>query len=161
MVLAEHDWQTVKAHAKHLCLARRNANPPQSDRGDLRIRPAGYRFSQQGFLVNGAFYAPGNIGDGRRDALFASLTAPMDRLGVRGGLFRIFNTWRWSRVTDPGTLRSRRISFEQPSFLQFRFSQDLPKHNAVWGNDGNLRFQDRSYRINEVRSNVKRDFYIL
>jgi hypothetical protein len=110
--------------------------------------------------INGAFDAPGNIGDGRRDTLFASLTVPLDRIGVRGGLLRAFNTWRWSAVTDPVTLRTRRISGEQTNFFQFRFSQDLPKYNAVWGIDGNMRVEDTSYRINEARSNIKREFLI-
>jgi hypothetical protein len=111
--------------------------------------------------INGAFDAPGNIGDGRRDALFASITVPLQRVGVPGGLFRIYNTWRWSKVTDPVTQQGRRISAEPPSFWQFRFSQDLPKRNMVWGVDGNMRMQDTSYRINEVRSNIKREFLIL
>jgi hypothetical protein len=111
--------------------------------------------------INGAFDAPGNIGKGERDALFASLTVPLQRFGVPGGLLRVFNTWRWSEVTDPVTLRTRRISAEPTNFFQFRFSQDLPRYNAVWGLDGNMRMQDTSYRINEVRSNVKREYLIL
>lgn len=110
--------------------------------------------------INGAFDAPGNIGDGKRDVLFASLTLPLQRVGVPGGLLRMFNTWRWSEVTDPVTGRTRRISAEPTNFFQFRFSQDLPQYNAVWGIDGNMRMQDTSYRINEVRSNVKREYLI-
>jgi hypothetical protein len=110
--------------------------------------------------INGAFDAPGNLGRGRRDVLVAGLTLPLAKLGLPGGLLKVTNTWRWSKVTDPVTLRSRRISGEQPSFLTFRFSQDLPKHNAVWGIDGNMRIEDTAYRINEVRSNVKREFLI-
>ncbi len=110
--------------------------------------------------INGAFDAPGNIGDGRRDTLVASLTVPLQRLGVPGGLLRLANTWRWSKVTDPVTLLTRRLSGENPTFLTIRFSQDLPKYNAVWGIDGNMRLENTAYRINEVRSDVKREFLI-
>ncbi len=110
--------------------------------------------------INGAFDAPGNIGAGRRDTLVASLTLPLQRLGVPGGLLRVANTWRWSKVTDPVTLRSRSLSGENPTFLTFRFSQDLPKYNAVWGVDGNMRLENTAYRINEVRSDIKREFLI-
>ncbi len=111
--------------------------------------------------VNGAFDAPGNIGDGARDTIVAGLTLPLQRLGVPGGLLKATNTWSWSKVTDPVTLRSRRISGQNPSYLTLRFSQDLPRYNAVWGLDGNMRLEDTSYRVNEVRSNVKRAFFIL
>ncbi len=111
--------------------------------------------------INGAFDAPGNIGSGARDTLVVGITMPLERLGVPGGLFKATNTWAWSKVTDPVTLRSRRIGVQRPSEFQVRLSQDLPKLNASWGIDSNLRYEDKAYRINEVRSNVKGAFFTL
>src|SRR5690606_14950047 len=56
------------------------------------------------FTPGGAvFDAPGNLGEGSQDELAVSLSLPLDRLGVKGGLLRGESTWRRSKVTDPTT----------------------------------------------------------
>jgi hypothetical protein len=77
--------------------------------------------------VAGAFDAPGNIGSGTRDWLGLTLAAPLDRLGIRGGLVRGAAVWRWSKVTDPVTGAERRISGQHAFDADFHFTQDLPR----------------------------------
>jgi hypothetical protein len=108
--------------------------------------------------VNGAFDAPGNIGNGTRDDLALSIAIPLQRLGVPGGLIRGTGTWRRSKVTDPVTGQSRGISGLRPFEGDFHFTQDLPSLRSSWGIDYLPLWRETFYRINEVRTNVKGDF---
>lgn len=104
--------------------------------------------------INGTFDAPGNIGDGRRDAIGANLTLPLDRLGIRGARLTSAVTWRWSQVTDPVTGRERRISNERFANGNVRFTHDLARLRSTYGFEI-LMFgtPQTQYRINELRKN--------
>jgi outer membrane receptor protein involved in Fe transport len=102
--------------------------------------------------VAGRFDAPGNIGDGTRDEVRLSLTLPLDRLGVSGGIVRFNGTSRWSSVTDPVTGQDRRISGERPFEGDFQFSRDLPSLRSTLVLEGDLAYSSRSYRLRQVQT---------
>lgn len=102
--------------------------------------------------VAGRFDAPGNIGDGTRDEVRLSLTLPLDRLGVSGGLVRFNGTRRWSSVTDPVTGQDRRISGERPFEGDVQISRDLPSFRSTVVLEGDLAYSSRSYRLRQVQT---------
>ena len=61
-----------------------------------------------------AFDARGNIGPGRKTRLEASLSLPLDRFGIAGGLLKAEGGYRWTSVIDPTTGERRGISGEEP-----------------------------------------------
>ncbi|MGZ8363434.1 MAG: TonB-dependent receptor plug domain-containing protein, partial [Caulobacteraceae bacterium] len=101
--------------------------------------------------IKGRFDAPGNIGDGASDSLSVNLNLPLDRFGVRNGLFKAATAWNWSAVTDPVTGEERRISSQAPVSGEISFRQDLPAWDAAYGFTAALGYSDVSYRLNEVR----------
>lgn len=103
----------------------------------------------------GGFDGPANIGEGRREEASLALTAPLDRLGVSGGLLTGKATWRRSSVRDPVTGADRRISEQRPLEGDIRFSQDLVGLRSTWGVDLNLGYEQTVHRINEVRTDVQ------
>jgi hypothetical protein len=94
--------------------------------------------------------APGNIGKATVDAFALDLTVPLERLGVTGGLLRGAGTWRSSEVTDPTTLRPRRLSDLPPFQGEVHFSQDLPVRKLQWGVDYFVGRKMTYYRFNEI-----------
>jgi len=105
------------------------------------------------FATSGVFDEPGNIGGGEEDDLVASFSLPLDRFGVVGGVLRGAGTWRLSRVTDPSTGQSRRISGLHPLDAELHFSQDLPRRKMNWGVDVTSSYVERFYRFDEIDSN--------
>ena len=107
---------------------------------------------------------PGNIGSGTKNELQASLSLPLDRLGVHAAQFRGQVTRRITRVEDPLTGRHREISV--PRFTQdtrelsqlgpvgwdAHFTQDLPKLKAVWGVDVVGGARESAYRLTEIET---------
>jgi hypothetical protein len=79
------------------------------------------------------FDAPGNIGAGSEDTAIASLTLPLDHLGIDHGQLRLSATRQWSRVTDPTTGASRPITDVNPLEYSIDFRHDLPRWRADWG----------------------------
>ena len=118
------------------------------------------------FGVGGVVLAdvPGNIGSGTKNELQASLSLPLDRLGVHAAQFRGQVTRRITRVEDPLTGRHREISV--PRFTQdtrdlsqlgpvgwdAHFTQDLPKLKVVWGVDVVGGARESAYRLTEVET---------
>jgi outer membrane receptor protein involved in Fe transport len=98
-----------------------------------------------------AFDAPGNIGEGRKSKIEASLSLPLDRIGIRGGLLKADAGYRWTSVTDPTTGARRRISGEEPVDGEVHFTQDLPRIGLRWGLDYLLAKDEVEYRFDEVR----------
>lgn len=98
-----------------------------------------------------AFDATGNIGPGRRTTLGGSLSLPLSRLHVPGGLLKFDGGYRWTSVIDPTTGDRRRISGEQPIDGEIHFTQDRPAAGFRWGVDGVIGKHEREYRFNEVR----------
>ena len=101
--------------------------------------------------IGGLFDGPGNIGDGARDQAKLTLSLPLDRLGISGGRIAGEGFLLRSKVTDPVTGRSRRISREEPYGGSFVFTQDLPKIGSTWALELDLGAIETSYRIDEVR----------
>ena len=117
------------------------------------------------FSATGVILAdqPGNIGDGTRDELQASLTLPLDRLGIPAAQFRGQVTRRWSQVLDPVTGRSREIStlrtsggpggvLTSPLNWDIHFTQDIPRWKSVWGFDVIGAHHDSAYRLAEIET---------
>jgi outer membrane receptor protein involved in Fe transport len=98
----------------------------------------------------GVFDATGNIGNGRRDELEASLRLPLDRLALSGVTLRFDGTLRHSRVTDPVTGRPRRISGSTPLSGRIELTHDLNALNLRWGVSFELPEQETDYRIDEI-----------
>jgi hypothetical protein len=99
--------------------------------------------------------APGNIGNGRRDVVEFALTAPLAKLGMRGGLLKADGKWIFSRVTDPTTGLPRMISWDQMStdypFLgSIVLTNDVPKLKSTWTATLTSAFRAPVYRIDEV-----------
>jgi hypothetical protein len=101
------------------------------------------------------FDAVGNIGRGKRTSLRAELTAPLDRLGLKGMEVRTTLTFIKSRVTDPVTGEKRAISDDRPFEGDIRFTHDLPGGRWSWGVDASLAHREREYRFDELRLEQK------
>ena len=117
------------------------------------------------FSATGVILAdsPGNIGDGTRDELQASLSLPLDRLGVAAAQFRGQVTRRRSEVLDPVTGRKREISTLRtsgsrdaerlsPVTWDAHFTQELPGLKSVWGVDVTGAYRDSAYRLTEIET---------
>ncbi len=100
----------------------------------------------------GAFDAPANIGAGTRDEQQATLTLPLDRLGLTGAQIRGDVTWRQSSVTDPTTHRRREITALHPVDWTAHFTHDLPDLRLNWGIDVTGGYRERSYRFNQIQT---------
>jgi hypothetical protein len=77
------------------------------------------------------FDAPGNLGNGTLMFARATLDAPLQRFGIRGGRLTVNSTIRDSNVEDPYTLRNRFFSNFSKWELEARFRQDLGQF--AWG----------------------------
>lgn len=98
------------------------------------------------------FDAPGNMGDGRRDAFTLELNTPLDRLGIKGGRLRTTLLWRSSRVIDTVTGEERGISEEKPVEGEVAFTQVLPQWRARWGvTADHIAERKVRYRFDDVR----------
>jgi hypothetical protein len=102
--------------------------------------------------INNQFDAPGNIGDGQRQEARINLTVPLDRLGISGGLIRINQTVRWSKVIDPVTGQERRISNQRLWDGDFHISKSIQSWKSVVSIEAGQYFEEAGYRINEIRT---------
>jgi outer membrane receptor protein involved in Fe transport len=107
----------------------------------------------------GVFDAPANIGAGTKDELVATLTLPLDRLGLKGAQLRGTSTWRRSEVTDPATHDRRDISKLHPLDWELHFNWDIPKWRASAGVDLYGPFQFATYRFDQIDL-LKRPAYV-
>lgn len=98
------------------------------------------------------FDVVGNIGRGTRDIATIELSAPLDRLGLKGMLLTSAVTLLRSRVTDPVTGEKRGISEDKPVEGEIRLSQDMFGGALNWGVEVELAERKREYRFDEVRS---------
>lgn len=97
------------------------------------------------------FDAPGNLGHGSRDEVQVTAALPFDGLGVPGLRLKADGLWRWSRVKDPATAASRRISGEPAFEGTLQLSHDLPAWRLRWGADVALATSDLTYLFDEVK----------
>jgi hypothetical protein len=79
------------------------------------------------------FDAPGNIGSGRRDTLSFDLSAPLQALRIPNGRIHASLQYHDSRVTDPFTGESRRISEENPVEGEIEVTGERPRWRTTWG----------------------------
>ncbi|HEY8003617.1 MAG TPA: TonB-dependent receptor [Phenylobacterium sp.] len=98
----------------------------------------------------GAFDAPANIGDGTKDELILNLTAPLDRMGLKGAQLRFTGTWRRSEVTDPTTRETRGITRLRPFEWEGHFVQDLPARKMSYGVDVCCARTETTFRFDEI-----------
>lgn len=96
--------------------------------------------------------APGNIGSGTKDEIQASLTLPLEKLGVKAAQLRGQVTVRDTEVDDPLLGGTREISFLRPVDWEAHFSQDLPQWKATWGVDVFGGFRERYFRLAEIET---------
>ena len=124
------------------------------------------------FLGSVVADAPANIGDGWRNEVQFSLSAPLDGIGLRQATLKAQLSLRETEVTDPTTGRPRPISAVQgfgpppqisavrESEWELRYAQDLPRLRSTWGFDIIGPYIDRFYRLNEIET-LKSEIVIL
>ncbi|MDP3591756.1 MAG: TonB-dependent receptor, partial [Phenylobacterium sp.] len=95
---------------------------------------------------------PANIGDGTKDEVAVSLSAPLDRLLLKRATIKGQATWRRSEVIDPTTGDAREISGLHPVDWELHFTQDLPALKANWGIDVLGGFRESYYRLTEIET---------
>jgi hypothetical protein len=100
-------------------------------------------------LVSG-FAAPGNIGDGTRDVIAASLALPLSFNGFDLGLLQLDGTWRDSEVTDSVTGETREISGERPFSGDLTYTRDFPSLDSTFGIRATLPWEETNYRIDQI-----------
>lgn len=110
------------------------------------------------FLPTGVFDAPSNIGDGSKDELILSLSAPLAKLGLNGATIKGESTWRRSEVTDPTTGEKREISGLRPLEWEAHFTHDLPAHRLTWGVDVYGGWRETYYRFDEISTDKLKTF---
>jgi outer membrane receptor protein involved in Fe transport len=98
----------------------------------------------------GTFDSAGNIGSGRRDEVQLDLNMPLDGLGLRGVTVKGSGLLRRSRVDDPLTGESRRISEDLPVEATAELTHDVPALHLRWGVDYAFRTTETNAKIDEV-----------
>lgn len=100
-------------------------------------------------LVSG-FAAPGNIGDGTRDVISASVALPLSVNDFDLGLLQIDGSWRRSEVTDSVTGETREISGERPFNGDLTYTRDFPSLDSTFGIRATLPWKETNYRIDQI-----------
>jgi outer membrane receptor for ferrienterochelin and colicin len=95
------------------------------------------------------FTAAGNIGDGKRYGLRLESATPLDFVGIKGGMLKIFAEARDSEVTDPITGEERRINNQFAYDWNIDFRQDIPEWKIAWGGDYSSSGNGEAFRLNE------------
>lgn len=124
------------------------------------------------YLGNLVADAPANIGDGWRNEVQFSFSAPLDGIGLKLATIKAQVSLRETEVTDPTTGQPRPISsvltFGAPPAIsavretewELRFTQDLPRFRSTWGFDLIGPYIDRFYRLSEIET-LKSEIAIL
>ena len=124
------------------------------------------------FLGSVVADAPANIGDGWRNEVQFSLSAPLDRIGLKQATIKAQVSLRETEVTDPTTGQPRPISSVLTSGTppaisavrqtewELRYAQDLPRFRSTWGFDLIGPYIDRFYRLSEIET-LKSEIAIL
>jgi outer membrane receptor protein involved in Fe transport len=107
------------------------------------------------FTENGMYDAIGNIGNGRRDLLQASLTLPMDCLNLDGVTIQASGNLRHTKVEDPSTGQNRPFSGEQPFDGRVSLTHDLPDLGLRWGTTYVLRDEERYFMASEFERTIE------
>jgi len=109
-------------------------------------------------FTDGQVYdAVGNIGDGTRDELEASLNLPLDRWQMKGFTLQANLTLRRSRVTDPSTGLDRHISGDAPREGDISLTHDLPNRHLRWGVNYVLAEAAADFKVDEIEADTLGD----
>jgi outer membrane receptor protein involved in Fe transport len=92
----------------------------------------------------------GNIGPGTNDVAQLNLTLPLDKLGIKGGEFKIDALFQSGHVHDPQTHEERNISGQRPNNVKVSYRQDLPAWNLSYGFNWYPGWSERRYLLEEV-----------
>lgn len=76
---------------------------------------------------------PGNADGATRYGIDLDTTLELDRLGLPGGLLELGGFWRDSRIEDPVTRQSRRLSNARLGGYEVSFRQDVMGSAWAWG----------------------------
>ncbi|MDO1558035.1 TonB-dependent receptor [Brevundimonas sp. 2R-24] len=106
-----------------------------------------------------AFDAPGNIGNGTSDQIQATLTLPLERMGMPGGQLRANTVFINSEVTDPTTGEVRRQSGQRPDTIELTLRQDIPSMNLNWNVHYFGGWEEAYYRFNDVQNLEIRNYF--
>lgn len=101
-------------------------------------------------IVVAGFSAPGNIGDGTRDVIAASIALPLSMNDFDLGLLQVDGTWRRSEVTDSVTGEARDISGERPFSGDLTYTRDFPALDSTFGVRATLPWKDTDYAIDQI-----------
>jgi outer membrane receptor protein involved in Fe transport len=100
----------------------------------------------------GEFDAPGNLGDGTREKIALGLSLPLERIGLSGTLLRFNGDWNWSKVDDPVTHESRRITKHAPVGGDVLITKEFPALGSTLSLENSYSKRETYYRIGEVRT---------
>lgn len=103
------------------------------------------------FTDMGVFDSVGNIGDGERQELEVNLNLPFDRFGLNGVTLQANALWRRSRVIDPSTGETRRISGDLPLEAGMTFSHDIPSRKLRWGINYVTESEETDFKVDEIK----------
>jgi hypothetical protein len=97
-------------------------------------------------LTPGGATAPMSISGGARRELDASLSLPLSGYGLADTTLTSRATLRQSRVRDPVTGQTRRISGEVPRQASVKLTHKDDAHHLEWGVKGHLATEQRFYQ---------------
>lgn len=100
----------------------------------------------------------GNIGNSKRWNVELAITLPFDwltkPLGITGMELKYIGHYHDSRVTDPVTGRSRRMSYRPLWHQEWNFRHDIAGSGIVWGFQVNAAAPSNAFFINQFRSQL-------
>ncbi|WP_446830359.1 TonB-dependent receptor plug domain-containing protein [Candidatus Foliamicus sp.] len=106
--------------------------------------------------VGVGFDAQGNAGKAIRHRWALDVNMPLECIGWSGANFRMRAVQFDSEIADPFTGADRSMTGRHSLVGFFGLTWELPKWNSVLGIDGFLGYEDREYRISEVRREWER-----
>ncbi|MFC4313530.1 TonB-dependent receptor plug domain-containing protein [Steroidobacter flavus] len=115
-----------------------------------------YMYSKVSDVVDlvpvGQFDAPGNLGSGTREKITFGLSLPLERIGMSGTLLRFNGDWNWSKVDDPVTHESRRITKHAPVGGDVLITKEFPSLGSTLSLENSYSKRETYFRIAEVRT---------
>ncbi len=116
--------------------------------------------------ISDEFEVPGNIGNGRTWGMIFTTTIPLNKINLSGARLDIQTRLQDSKVTDPVTGNTRKISafsaFPGPPTIRFfsdndyvvdiAFRQDLEAARWAWGVDTAFQADRQVYKVNELEN---------
>ena len=98
------------------------------------------------------FDTAGNLGDGTKEELSLTLAMPLGHIGIPEASVRVNSVWQWSKVDDPLTNESRRITEQAPNSGNVLISKQLPALASTLTYENGMRRRETYYRLSEIRT---------